>query len=343
MVGRSINNEQGEVNMKKILTLNLFLISLLLFSGFCYGTDYSNIDLRNADFSNRNDLAGSKFINCIGCNFTNSNLSGCDFTDANLTGANLTGANLTGANCLGANFTTATLNNTKINGTIFRKDGDNRTANFLNAKVTQVNFDDIDLAWVNFSGAHFTSTSFKRSFLYNADLSNVIGVNVDFTGAHLEKLWWSDRRPDLTNAKFTDSLFMSAYLTSVNLYNTTFTNSNFSGSLLTDAKFNKADFKFVSFSNATLKNVDFSNATGEYVVFTQANLTAAILTSTIFTNSNFDEAKLNNTVMKGDLNYSGSSFKNADLSGAQLETERIWEKIVVREIWSAKIHVLLKE
>ena len=99
--------------------------------------NYSNTDLTNRDFSNKN-LAGAVFV---AAEMRDTNFQGTNLTNAILTKGVLLGANLEGANLTGALVDRVTLDSANLKNAIFQEATMIRTR-FFDAEITGADFTD---------------------------------------------------------------------------------------------------------------------------------------------------------------------------------------------------------
>ena len=291
------------------------------------------------------NLSGQNFTNAdlSGANFTNADLSGANFTNADLSGANFTNAKICHADFSGANLSMSTM----VSTTVARQGGCTYpSVNFLNASLTSVSANSVNLEGANFTNSNLTNAAFVGGNLESAVLtgSNLSGVEIStpfltnlksgaITG--LPRTLYSESgyswklvggylmgpRADLSNASLANLNLSGVSLQGANLYRVSsggIANApeslptnwiTFGGYLVGPG----ADLRFARLSGLNSQGADLTQAD-----FTGADLSGAILTwgnarpnmrGTNFTNSNLSNARAANNDIR-DANLSG-----ADMTG----------------------------
>ncbi len=95
---------------------------------------------------------------CYRCDFSGRDLSGMDLEEADLEGSDFSNANLTNVNLEGANL---------------------RATRFVQANLRNANMQESDLYKSNLAGADLTGANLKDALMDDADVSGVIGMQVE--------------------------------------------------------------------------------------------------------------------------------------------------------------------
>ena len=131
-----------------------------------FRTDFTNADLINAEFGNK-DLQGEyqkiSFVDFTNANMTDVSLNNMEFAGGNFTGAELNGISGKQMYILESDFTDAEMKNFKISETWLQ------STSFYNADMINGAFDSMIFADVDFTGTEFQGTEFT--------LINEIGDN----------------------------------------------------------------------------------------------------------------------------------------------------------------------
>jgi uncharacterized protein YjbI with pentapeptide repeats len=197
-------------------------------------------------------------------NYINS-IAGVDFTDAVLYNATL--ANLPNLSVAGCDFTNASVNGTIMTG------------------VQNLN----QATW---SGAN----------LWHTDLSQVDPAGtegVDFSGAHLGQVVFSNGQPLASNYSYANAQFIGCDLQSTDLHNVSLVGANFTGASL------------------WLANLDGADLTGADL--TGADLTGASLAGTDLTGANLSGTKLNDTDLTTTIFDPTPAFGTSTATGTQFQ------------------------
>ena len=180
----------------------------------------------------------------------------------------------------------------------------------------------IDFTGCNLENEDFSGIEFKKCIF--DDISNIkfreckfeevkfIGkkyINVDFTEATFEYV-------TAVGLKFVGCTFIESNVSRSNFCDTIFEGSNMTGFATDKTKFHRANFK-----NTILENALF-NDNGNVEYLTDANFEGANLKNCEFTRTaikvNFRGANFEGVKVWGQINYSGSDFENAVLTGMKL-------------------------
>ncbi len=197
----------------------------------------------------------------------------------------LTLADFTGANIQGADFSNL---------------GNIGHMNFNGANLTGAHFDNTDMSCgpncgSNFYGTILDNSTFTNSNLSGANLKTASLNGADFTGATV-----TGTLMDNINCKGTK--FINVTLDGTK--GTTMTNADCSG--YTDAG-------PTSFSGATITGMNLNNLIAQNAVFDHSTIT-----DTDFTGSNLAGSSFYDTTLAGNINLSGVSLKEANLSNVQV-------------------------
>jgi uncharacterized protein YjbI with pentapeptide repeats len=204
-----------------------------------------------------------------------------------------------------------------------------------NTELSSLSFFVCDFSRVNLTGSNMIkfkllssdlfATSFKKSFLNDADLNDSKVSQTNFTDAvmiNAECRYINGDNPifvraDLTGAKFIGAKILGANFSYAKLIGVQFNNANLSGANFSYADLSDADLLFTSFSTpanfnsanltrATLSGLNLANSNFENANLTDSNLSFAHLDNANFTNANFTNA-----------NLVGANLQNATLTGAK--------------------------
>jgi uncharacterized protein YjbI with pentapeptide repeats/beta-lactamase regulating signal transducer with metallopeptidase domain len=183
--------------------------------------------------------------NCVGCDFSNRDLSGhdfsgqrldgTDFSHANLRGADFSNSELVGVDFSGANLEGAKFRNARLNGCDLRRT-DVRGANLTGVQMTGCDFDARDLSpdqAASLLRGCRTGCDFSGANLEGQDLRNLVATGIDLNHSNLR------------NADFSGSRLSGV---------------DFSDSKMDGARFDGADLTGCDFGGVNLNTVDLSNA-----------------------------------------------------------------------------------
>jgi uncharacterized protein YjbI with pentapeptide repeats len=217
-----------------------------------------------------------------------NSIAGVDFTNAVLYNATL--ANLPNPSVAGCDFT-----NASVNGTI----------------MTDVQ----NLNQATWSGAN----------LWHTDLSQVDPAGtagVDFSGAHLGQVVFSNGQSLASNYSYADAQFVGCDLQSTDLHNVSLVGANFTGASLWLANLDGADL-----TGADLTGADLTGASLDGTNLTGANLSGTKLNDTDLTTTIFDPTPAFGTSTATATQFQGSTvpvpslgmnWSYIDLTGATL-------------------------
>lgn len=127
-------------------------------------------------------------------------------------------------------------------------DGDR--ADFSNAMVTNINFNDKNLCGADLSNALFINCTFKNASLCDVDFSNSKFINCNFTDMVAEGSYQLNTKYincDLTNAYFTASNFKNAEIRNSELEKTSFMNCCLDNIVVKGSNLNRANTVNVSY------------------------------------------------------------------------------------------------
>ncbi|MBT3455694.1 hypothetical protein HN446_01390 [bacterium] len=256
------------------------------------GVSFNYANLTGVSFERKNSIYNKKttFKNAIlkGSNFSGQDtknrnvISKMDFTEADFTGAQLNYVDIRNAKIPGCNFTNAkinetiwgktdltdiTLHNTEMHGadlrnTKFKKLNyvDISRANIRGMNLTNFDFSNSIMNYVDATGSTFTNTNFENTSLNNATLRSKKRPSGGWAySGKLESNWTSEtsfENANLKNASLKSALLNRAIFKGANLYNADLTNAD-----LKEANFYKVkSIKKTKFKNA--KVTDNNNTLG---------------------------------------------------------------------------------
>ncbi len=252
----------------------------------------------NRDFRNR-DLRGADLsgLDLSGCDFSECDLLGADFSESNLTGASFSGA--WAAHC---RFREGTLSRADFSGANLGCSDFSgiraETASFEKSVLSGASFADCDLSGSNFSGADLFGTTFQRAKIRGASFPKAKFMRVGQTPSPFAP---SPAESPKTPEEDPDRIL--------------FEEVDFSGSVFEKSLFMKADFRRVDFSGCRLAGVSFFECSGPGTRFDGANLAKAVFVqSPDFSRSSFREADLTGANLR-DVSVMESDFRGAILSG----------------------------
>lgn len=211
-------------------------------------------------------------------------LVGVDLTGCNLGGIDFRGMVLDGALLEGADLTGANLDGASLKGAVLAR-ARLRGATFRDADLDDANLGDTDLEGAIFDGAR---------------LRRVVVMRSRFAGATF-------RGADLEGATFTEAVPRGADLR---------------GARLRKVIFHEADLRGVDLSEAALEQSQFLKCNVEDASFAGADLTGTAWVETRGTGATFDRAKLAQAVLVQGSDFSGASFRDADMPRACLRESR---------------------
>lgn len=219
---------------------------------------------------------------------------GADFSHTDLQVARLENANLSGSSFVGADLSSGHLSYANLTGA--------------------------DLTDANVYGSEFVATVsqgltpqqlYSTASYQNGDLGP-ISLNGDLTN-------WDLSGVNMNGARFIGSNFQNANLTNAHIASGTFTNSNLAASqLYATASYQAANLGRIDLSGVDLSGWDFSG-----VAMKIARLENSDLTDVIFDNADLSRA----TLGRRNVEIVGTSFRNAQLAGADFETSGRWRNI----------------
>jgi len=184
-------------------------------------------------------------FNCVGCDYSNQNLSGHSFRNVKLNGAdfshdNLQNADFGGSDLVGVDFSGADL----------------RGASFRGARLSGCDFSNANVDGVSFDGAEVTGCDINARALSPAQARQWLRTcknGCDFSHANL-------RGQDLSGFEMTGIDLSDADLTGANLSGAKLTGVDLSGARLDGANVTDAEFTGCDFSQVNLRNVDIGKA-----------------------------------------------------------------------------------
>jgi uncharacterized protein YjbI with pentapeptide repeats len=122
-------------------------------------------------------------------------------------------------------------------------------ANFIEAKLNQVNFRGCDLSYANLNGVDLKSSNLQYARIYNADLRSA-----DFSEADLCHA--SFKEANLRKANLHKAKLLLTNLDTVNLREADLSCANFVGAKITDTDLRKANLVKADLSNANFYKID---------------------------------------------------------------------------------------
>ena len=229
-------------------------------------------------------------------NFENFNLRGAD-----LSGLDLTGFDFSGADLIGANLSGATLSEARFAGAW--------------------------MAHANLSRSILDRTDFSRAALGCADFSGACGTGASFEGAVLTGAVMT--QCDLSDCRFGEADLFQVFFQRSRIHRSAFVLSKFirigplsnpppagppeSGDTAARISFEGCDFSGSDFSRALFMKIDFGDCN-----FSGCRLDRANFLECNGPNTRFDGASLKKTAFPKSRDFRGSSFRGADMTGANL-------------------------
>lgn len=255
-------------------------------SGVGLHGDYPVINLAGQNLTNASFGVSA---NLSGANFANANLTHVFFVGTNLTNANFSGANLTdgsiGDTVSGANFTNAVIRGATVWG--LSKSQIYSTASYQTGDLTGIYFYSAQTNW-NFAGKNLTGAEFQSA----VDLSNSSFVGADLTDVNLQYV-------SMQNANFTN-----ADLTGADLSYGKLTGANFTGADVRGAKLSRE----FTYPGSGISPSQLAS-TASYQAH---DLTGIRLRGNDLTNANLANQNLT------DADFIGAPLEGADLTGAEV-------------------------
>jgi len=239
-----------------------------IFDCIIYTTTVPCNSFEDTNFENSN-LNFASFINADLTKIKNKSLVGADLTNASLPHSNLSGINLADSTLFGVNFQYADLTGQDFTNNVLFKETD-----FYRAKLTNANFEEVNLAGMN-KYVVFEN----KAHLINSELlpDEIAKLKYDTYGLNSNTL-------HLFSAEVNgDDLHV--YFSFVN---------NFDEADLENVNFKNAELKFAGFASANLKNADLSGADLRYAYLDNTNLSNANLEG-----ANLEGAIINNVILTG--------------------------------------------
>jgi uncharacterized protein YjbI with pentapeptide repeats len=271
-----------------------------LLSATLVGTDFSGTLL---------NLSGT---NMTGKDLSGANLSGANWTDATLTDANLTDANLSGG---GSADSIYGLPSATLTGADLSYDGQILTGADLSGgkDLTGTNFTFDNLDYTNFDSATVTDAVFTSTPLYDAKMTNLVGINTtdQVTGVIGDDVDYTDftgSQVDWSGLVITGKDLVGTNLTGADLSYANLTGVDYRGAILTDA----------NLTGANLSEVDLTNP--HDLVGAIVGLPTATLTGT---NLSDDGQLLAGLDLSGGKDLTGTNFTDDDLSSTNLDSANL--------------------
>ena len=145
------------------------------------------------------------------------------------------------------------------------------SCSFITAGLDNADFSKARLSNTNFSKTGLNKADFSGATLYKTNFSKVIMLLfTNFSEATLENADFSETTLNNANffkAKFNDAVFLKAILINTNFLKAKFSDAVFLKAILYKTNFSEATLDKTNFSEATLANADFLNATLNSVTF----------------------------------------------------------------------------
>ncbi len=180
----------------------------------------------------------------------------------------------------------------------------------VNAKLWRANLEGAYLSEADLRGANLRETLLRSAILDRAQLSHVVMVSSNATGANFAA---SDLRfSDLSYGIFENTVLSNAKISGASLYAVNLRNAQLLRTDLsrTDMRDTKLEHAVLSFAN--LEQTDFSSAR-----LTEASLTGAQCKGTIFLDADLKKADLRGAYLTGAI-LRGAELDGANLAGADL-------------------------
>ncbi len=143
--------------------------------------------------------------------------------------------------------------------------GDFTGADFSELDLRGVDFSNAWLESVNFSGSNLSNSRVVNAVLAHANLSNVVAISADFTGANLGKSTLTGMVAD--NAVFKEAIFEGCDFSEVSMRDT-----DLRATRLHDAKWSKCDWSGADLQGMIMMKLDLSHCELASANFSAANL-----------------------------------------------------------------------
>lgn len=201
----------------------------------------------------------------------------------------------------------ADLSKANLSGALLRKTAAHSTR-FSGATLTEARMSRINAVCASFRNSKLEKVSATDATMTNADFSNAVARDAVFEKA------------DLMLANFTEADLRRADLKGANLDLAVMTETDLTGADLTATTMQRVDLRTATFDGAVFRLANLTAANLEDVVldaveFAKCTFSNALLTGAAITNSVFINAKFSGAYL-AEVNLSGSDLRNADFQGA---------------------------
>lgn len=232
------------------------------------------------------------------CDFSGSDLIGCDFSESRLIGSRLLGVWACHASLCRADLSESQWDRSNLGH-----------ADLTGVHAVRASFEKTVLAGAIFSDCDLSGSRFDGS-----DLSNGFFLRMTARGCSFPEVRFM-RLDGNTSPSFSDEPGGRGQQDPSG-DRTLFEAVDFSGSLLEKALFMKSDFISVDFSACQLSGVTFLNCSGPSTIFDGSILSKAVFAQSVdFTQSSFQDADLSGANLRG-VRVTGSDFRKSILTGS---------------------------
>ncbi len=188
-------------------------------------------------------------------------------------------------------------------------------ANLSGAKLTGVNLSNANLSIVNLSGANLSEANLSNAKLNVARLSgaNLCSAILNNASLNVANLI----RADLNRAQLRGALLIRAELIRADLSRADLLEANLTSADLREATLRQANLRHANLSEAVLKGASLTGANLEMANLNASDLSRCDLSGANLRDTELRQANLSHTNLSG-ADLSGANLRWADLSGANL-------------------------
>lgn len=289
--------------------------------------DFSALNFEGARFEQA-DFTGCVFrkSNMKKANFKSATLFGCDFSSCDMQESDFSKADLRGADIQFSNMTDANFSKADL------REGTSAVRRKM--KTAGDEFGDAKAGHVTFNGSILYNVSMRGVTAINADFSDAIMDNVDFEDADLRDCQMKGanlNNANLNNADIRNANFFAANLTNTTLDNIEKAGAKFKRTLLDDEQhevFNEVELSLDELVEKHTQWVGSAGRHGEQMNLSnydmrklsslaEKKLTAIVAEDTVFADMNLQSIGLQSAkVMCSDFRQ--SDMRHADCRGAQM-------------------------
>lgn len=228
-----------------------------------------------------------------------ADLSGLDLSHCDFSESDLIGCDFSGSNLTGSLFQGAWASHVRL----------------CRATLSRSRWDGANIGHADLTGVHGVEASFEKTTLSGATLSDCDLSGSRFNGSDLANASFS--RVKAKGCSFPEARFMTVEETQTDEPSgrLLFEQVDFSGSGFEKSLFMKSGFISVDFSGCNLAGATFLDCSGPSTSFERSNLSKAVFAQSVdFTGCSFRKADLTGANLRG-VNVSGSDFQDSILSG----------------------------